>query len=62
MHSGKFEILLNNINNSTNFSCNPWAGSRCYSVCIHAYLYRYDFESWREFSYLDEENTEKAEW
>lgn len=23
---------------------------------------RYDFDSWREFSYLDEENREKAEW
>ena len=23
---------------------------------------RYDFDSWREFSYLDEENKEKAEW
>ena len=22
---------------------------------------RYDFESWREFSYMDEENLEKAE-
>lgn len=24
--------------------------------------YRYDFDSWREFSYLDEEEKEKAEW
>ena len=25
-------------------------------------LLRYDFNSWREFSYLDEENPDKAEW
>jgi len=24
--------------------------------------YRYNFDSWREFSYLDEEEKEKAEW
>jgi hypothetical protein len=23
---------------------------------------RYNFDSWREFSYLDEEEKEKAEW
>lgn len=26
------------------------------------YCHRYDFDSWREFSYLDEEEKEKAEW
>ena len=25
------------------------------------YSFWYDFESWREFSYMDEENLEKAE-
>lgn len=28
------------------------------SVCVK----RYNFDSWREFSYLDEEEKEKAEW
>ena len=30
-------------------------------VFYWVWLFRYEFSSWREFSYLDEENTEKAE-
>lgn len=31
-------------------------------ICFPGSLSRYNFDSWREFSYLDEEEKEKAEW
>ncbi len=34
----------------------------CVHVCMCWCVCRYDMESWREFSYLDEENPEKGEW
>ncbi len=30
-------------------------------ACLSTLPTRYDFDSWREYSYLDEENLEKAE-
>lgn len=32
------------------------------SVDNSGFSHRYNFDSWREFSYLDEEEKEKAEW
>lgn len=32
------------------------------SVFSNDFSHRYNFDSWREFSYLDEEEKEKAEW
>lgn len=37
------------------------ATEKCFNFEV-VYCYRYNFDSWREFSYLDEEEKEKAEW
>ena len=34
----------------------------CLLFLFVSLFFRYDIESWREFSYLDEENPEKGEW
>lgn len=34
---------------------------KCFNLNVNFCL-RYNFDSWREFSYLDEEEKEKAEW
>lgn len=41
-----------------------WKGSqkRGDKLITCYFYYRYNFDSWREFSYLDEEEKEKAEW
>lgn len=31
-------------------------------LILSVFFKRYNFDSWREFSYLDEEEKEKAEW
>lgn len=33
-----------------------------HSLFFSSIYFRYNFDSWREFSYLDEEEKEKAEW
>ena len=32
-----------------------------FAIFLRLCLFRYDFDSWREFSYLDEEEKEKGE-
>lgn len=34
----------------------------CFHFILLYFCLRYNFDSWREFSYLDEEEKEKAEW
>ena len=33
----------------------------CYDGCVLFMAFRYNLESWREYSYLDEEEKEKGE-